>query len=222
MFSYIFMKILESRPRSYDRLMNKVSRGRVVSVKQAVAAELISTGRILDIGCGTGELAVMLIAQGASVDGFDINPKMIEIVRERIVTQNLESAFSVRHMGVDGMDGLPESYYDAVVSTLVLSELSDDERRFAFKHAVRVLKPHGLIVIADEVVPRKTIKKLIHTMIRIPMLIATFLVSRTTTRPLANLSGELTAVGFTIEKETRSHGDSFAIVVGHLAQENQI
>lgn len=222
MFSYIFMKILESCPRSYDRLMNKASRGRVMSVKQAVAAELITTNRVLDIGCGTGELAVMLAAKGASVDGFDINPKMIEIARERVLTQNLENHISLRIMGVDGMDGLPESYYDSVVSTLVFSELSDDERRFAYRHAVRVLKPNGLIVLADEVVPRKTIKKLFHAIIRIPMLLATFLVSRTTTRPLSNLSEELATVGFTIEKETRNHGDSFAIVVGRLTQENQI
>ena len=221
MFSYIFMKILESRPKSYDRLINKASRGRVLSVKQAVAAELITTDRVLDIGCGTGELAVMLAAQGVCVDGFDINSKMIEIARERIMTENLESAFTVRHMGVEGMDSLATSIYDGVVSTLVFSEFSDDERRFAYKHAVRVLKPNGLIVIADEVVPRKTINKLFHTIIRVPMLLTTFLISRTTTRPLSNLSEELAAAGFTIEKETRSHGDSFAIVVGRLTQEKQ-
>ena len=222
MFSYIFMKLLESRPRSYDRLMNKASRGRVLSAKRTVAAELIATDRVLDIGCGTGELAVMLATQGARVDGFDINPKMIKIARARILTENLESDLTVRHMGVDGMDGVATSIYDGVVSTLVFSELSDDERRFAYKHAVRVLKPNGLIVIADEVVPRKTINKLFHTIIRVPMLFATYLVSRTTTRPLSNLSEELAAAGFTIEKEIRSHGDSFAIVVGRLTQEKQI
>jgi demethylmenaquinone methyltransferase/2-methoxy-6-polyprenyl-1,4-benzoquinol methylase len=202
--------------------MIKASRGHVLSAKQTVAAELIATDRVLDIGCGTGELAVMLAAQGTRVDGFDINPKMIKIARERIVTENLESAFFVQHMGVDGMDGLATSVYDGVVSTLVFSELSGDERRFAYKHAARVLKPNGIIVIADEVVPRKTRYKLLHTITRVPMLLATYLVAGTTTRPLSNLSEELTAAGFAIEKEIRSHGDSFAIVVGRLTQEKQI
>jgi hypothetical protein len=54
------------------------------------------------------------------------------------------------------------------------------------------------------------------------MLIASYLVSRSITRPISNLSGELTGAGFTVEKEKRSQGDSFALVVGRLESEGRI
>jgi ubiquinone/menaquinone biosynthesis C-methylase UbiE len=196
--------------------MEKASRGRVKAAKEAVAAELFNAQQVLDIGCGTGELAVMLVAGGARVDGFDVSPAMIKVAQERILKENLQKQFTVRRMGVDGMDCLPASYYDAIVTTLVLSELSDDERHFALKHSARVLKPNGRIVIADEVVPHRAIPKFLQVIIRTPMLIASYLISRATTRPVANLSGDLTAAGFKIVKEIRSQGDSFALVVGRL------
>lgn len=216
MFSYIFMKILEIRPRSYDRLINKTSRGHVMSIKKAEVAELSSADRILDIGCGTGELAAMLAVQGSKVDGFDINAKMVEVACQRIAEKNLAHRISIHQMGVEGMDAFPDSYFDAVVSTLTFSEFSDAERHFALKHSARILKPNGLILIADEVVPQQKLKKVLHVIIRIPMLLATYLVSRTTSHPIADLAAEISTAGFTIQKVIRSHGDSFAMVVGRL------
>jgi len=220
-FSYIFMKILEGRPRSYDRRMDKASRGRVRAIKEAVAAEVPQGARVLEIGCGTGELAAMMIGRGATVDGFDASPTMVEVAHERITAEGLEGNLTVRQMGVDGMDGLQASVYDAVVSTLVFSELNEDERRYALKHAVRVLKPGGLIVIADEVVPRKAARRILHSVVRAPMLAMTYLVSGTSTRPIPELSGELAKAGFQIDKEVRSHGDAFALVKGSLSRGNE-
>lgn len=213
MFSYVFMKILEGMPRSYDRLMNRVSRGRIREVKESVAAEVPPGSRILEIGCGTGELAALLIARGTVVDGFDSNPAMVRVAEERIDREELSGRFTVREMGVSEMDSLPESTYDVVVSTLVLSELSDDERRYALRQSNRVLEPQGTLVIADEVVPRTAGRKLVHILAWIPLLAVTYLVSRTYTRPLVDINGDLSASGFIPEKELRSHGDAFALVV---------
>lgn len=216
MFSYVFMKILEGRPRSYDRRMDKASRGRVRAMKQSVAEEIPRGARVLEIGCGTGELASLLIGRGASVDGFDRSPAMVEAVRERIASEALEGRLTVREMGVDGMDGLPGAHYDAVVSTLVFSELTRDERAYALEHARRVLKPKGVLVIADEVVPRRAAARILQSVVRIPLVAATYLVSRASTRPLADPAGELAAAGFAVRKEVRSHGDAFALVKASL------
>ncbi|MBW1812830.1 MAG: hypothetical protein JRJ39_03890, partial [Deltaproteobacteria bacterium] len=67
------MKVLESRPRSYDKAMDKASKGHVTAVKKAVACELADADHVLEIGCGTGELAQMLVSQGSVVHGFDMN-----------------------------------------------------------------------------------------------------------------------------------------------------
>ena len=210
------MKLLEGRPQSYDRLITGVSLGRIRSAKKVIAAELSSARHILDIGCGTGELACMLAGQGASIHAFDLNPKMIAFARQRSETQNLEDKISFQKMGVHAMDHLPADDYDGVVATLVFSELSDDERQFALKHANRVLKPDGIIAIADEVIPQNILQKMAHLLFRIPMLAATYLITRTTTRPLRNIRADLAAAGFIVEKEIRNHGDSFAIVTARL------
>jgi len=196
--------------------MEKASRGRVGEIKASVVQEVPQEATVLEIGCGTGELAVMLIVRGAFVDAFDASPDMVEYVRERIAEQELGTRLSVRHMGVDGMDSLPSSHYDAVVSTLVFSELTADERGYALKHAARVLKPGGQLVIADEVVPRKTTARILQWAIRAPMLAATYFVSRASTRPIADLAGEVAEAGFDIDKEVRSHGDAFSLLKATL------
>ena len=212
MFSYMFMQILEGRPRSYDRRMDKASHGRVRAIKEAVVEAVPQKGRVLEIGCGTGELASMLIDRGAFVDAFDASPAMVEVVRERISEEVLGQKLTVRQMGVDGMDSLPSGHYDAVVSTLVFSELSTDERAYALEHSARILKPGGLVVIADEVVPRRATARILQWAVRIPLLAVTYLASRASTRPIADLAREIAEAGFRIEKEVRSHGDAFALV----------
>ena len=186
----------------------------MLQIKRSVSALVPSDSRVLEIGCGAGGLAFMCLDRGAVVDGFDLNPKMVDVVRKRIASGHLENKLHVQQMGVDGMDKFPGSTYDVVVSTLALSELSDDERRYALKHAFRVLRPGGRIVIADEVVPRTAGRRILYKLIRMPMLMVTFLVSGDATRPVSELSKELTAAGFTLKNEARSQGDAFAIVLG--------
>lgn len=213
MFGYVFMKLLEMRPKSYDRRMDAVSRGRVKAAKERVAAEVSAGDRVLEIGCGTGELGAMMCARGATVEGFDLSAAMLEVARDRIASDGLGEKLSVRQMGVDGMDALPASTYDAVVATLVLSELSDDERAFALHHAARVLRRGGRLVVADEARPRTAGRRALHAATRAPLLAATYLVSRATTRPLEDLAAEVAEAGMAVRHEERSHGDAFLVLV---------
>lgn len=208
------MKILEMRPRSYDQRMEKISRGRVRAVKEVVANEVPKGSHVLEIGCGTGELAALMIERGCTVEGFDLSPSMVRTAEERIERDSLKGKFSLTRMGVEGMEGFSGENFDAVVSTLVFSELNADERRFALKHAERILRAGGSVVIADEVVPQRAARRLIHTVARLPLHALTYLISGRSTHPIDNLAGEISGADFIIEKEAQRDGDSFAIVVG--------
>jgi cyclopropane fatty-acyl-phospholipid synthase-like methyltransferase len=211
--SYVFMKILEARPPSYDQRINAATRGRVKAMKEAVVAAVPPGTNVLEVGCGTGELGAMLCGAGATVEAFDLSPSMVKEAERRIASAKLESQLSVREMGVDGMDGFESDHYGAVVSTLVLSELSDDERRFAIEHAYRVLKAGGVFVVADEVVPKRRGQRFMHGLARAPLAATTFLVSRTGTKPIGDLQGDVSAAGFEIIADETSEGGSFALVV---------
>jgi ubiquinone/menaquinone biosynthesis C-methylase UbiE len=218
MFSYVFMKVLEGRPPSYDQQMDRVSGGRVRVVKEAVVAELREDIHVLEIGCGTGELASMLIEGNRTVEGFDLSPSMISVARERIGCEGLQDKLKVRRMGVEGMDCYGAERFDAVVSTLVFSELNEMERGYALRQASRVLKPLGMLVIADEVIPVRWANRAVHTVVRAVALAGTYLVTGRSTHPIDDLAGEIQAAGFRVEREERSHGDAMSIVIAHKGQ----
>ncbi|MBT3221221.1 MAG: class I SAM-dependent methyltransferase [Proteobacteria bacterium] len=215
MFSYVFMKLLEGRPPSYDQRMNKVSGGRVLAIKELVASAVPPGSHILEIGCGTGELASMLIGKGHRVLGFDLSPSMVKAARQRIAEEGLEGQFHVRRLGVDAMDQLGKEDFDAVVSTLVFSELTSQERTYALKEAARTLRDGGTLIIADEIVAGRGAQRLAQVLFRLPTVAATYLVTGSTTHPIPNLSGEIERAGFNIDKEELSHGGTFALVIAH-------
>jgi demethylmenaquinone methyltransferase/2-methoxy-6-polyprenyl-1,4-benzoquinol methylase len=163
------MKILEMRPRSYDKRMESISRGRIRGIKEAVAGEVWSGSHALEIGCGTGELVALIIERDCTVEGFDLSPSMVRAAAERIKADNLSGRFSVRQIGIEAMDGFESESFDAIVSTFVFSELNENGRLFSLKHAARILRPGGSIVVADEVVPQKTVQLFIHNVFRIPL-----------------------------------------------------
>ena len=131
MLSYVYMKLLEGRPRSYDRRMDRASGGRVTVAKELVASLVPEGARVLEIGCGTGQLATMLAAKGATVRGFDPSRGMIEEARERARREGVEERVRVEQIGVEELDRFPEGSFDVVVSTLVFSELSTEERGYS-------------------------------------------------------------------------------------------
>ncbi len=219
MFSYVFMKLLEGRPETYDRRVERVAGGHIRAVKEQIANLVHPGDQVLEIGCGTGELAVMMARRGAKVTAFDASEQMVRAARTRMVREKLEDRVTLEPLEVSGMDRLESATYDVVVSTLVLSELSPDEQRYAIKHAARVLRAGGHIAFADEVRPRTTWQRLRYQAVRFPMLAVTYLVSRSSTRPLEDLSGQLSNAGLEVTREERSLGDAFALVVACKPQE---
>ncbi len=62
-----------------------------VSVANYLRRRGIERGRILDVGCGTGRVAIPLAMQGFDVVGIDISPRYIEIATKRARELGLET-----------------------------------------------------------------------------------------------------------------------------------
>jgi demethylmenaquinone methyltransferase/2-methoxy-6-polyprenyl-1,4-benzoquinol methylase len=219
MSSYVYMKILESHPRRYDRGIAMLSLGQADKVRQRLVAENVTGGsRVLDIGCGTGTAAILAAQAGARVTAFDISEPMLKVAREKVAAAEIGERITLCEMGVAGVDRFAEASFDLVMSTLAFSELSPDEQDYALHHAARVLVPGGLLAVADEARPETLGKRILHSMVRIPLLAVTFAVTQTSTRAVEGLSRRVRDAGFQIEKEERSALDSFLYLVARNAR----
>jgi demethylmenaquinone methyltransferase/2-methoxy-6-polyprenyl-1,4-benzoquinol methylase len=215
MSSYIYMKILESQPERYDRGVALLSLGQAGKVKHRLVEENVRPGfNVLEIGCGTGTMAMLAARKGAHVLAFDVSPHMLHIARAKVETAGLDESIELREMGVSGMDKFDDQRFDLVMSTLVFSELSSDEQRYALRHAYRILKSGGRIAIADEARPRRTSRRILHSALRIPLLIVTFALTQTTTKAVKGLEARVLEAGFRMEATMRSSLDSFLYLIG--------
>lgn len=199
--SYVFMKILESAPRRYDLGIRLLSLGRISRVHQEMAERGVSDGsRALDIGCGTGSLTIACARRGAQVTGIDISPQMLDIARRKVEQAEMADSITLVQMSAIDLDERfePQSF-DTVMSSLTFSELSDDEQRFVLRQCHRLLRNDGRLIIADETVPPSWPKRLLHLLVRLPLVALTYVLTQTTTRAVAHLESKIADAGFRLE-----------------------
>jgi ubiquinone/menaquinone biosynthesis C-methylase UbiE len=108
-------------------------------------ADLKGNERVLDVGCGPGNLDLMiaeLLCKG-SVHGIDIGPKMIETAKKGVE----EEGHNVDYVVGDSTK-LPykTNGFDVVFSCLMYHHLVYEEKAQALKEIHRVLKPNGRYV----------------------------------------------------------------------------
>ncbi len=221
MFSYIFMKILESRPERYDTGINFLSGGHAAKIRKQIVREFVEPGmNVLDIGCGTGLLMEEVAKAGAEVKGVDISEGMLEVAQKRFEKGGFKDKISIYNAGVVEIDALfPENSFDLIVSTLVFSELYSEERALALFQIKKLLKPDGKLVISGEVQPKNLFKRLAHFFVRLPLAILTYIIAQTGTKPLTRLSEEVTRSGFLLIKEERSFLDSFVLLSANSSKD---
>jgi demethylmenaquinone methyltransferase/2-methoxy-6-polyprenyl-1,4-benzoquinol methylase len=202
--SYVYMKVLESAPDRYDRGMRVLTLGRLEQVHQDIAAYLDEGDRALDVGCGTGALAAVLARRGVQVTGIDISPQMLSLAAQRVRQEGLEDRVILREMGAVDLDtGFDDGSFDAVTSTLAFSELSDDEIAYTMAECHRILRPGGLFLVADEVLPDSTLGRVGTFLLRLPFAIAAFVLTQNTTHRVALLDRRMERAGFRLLERRR-------------------
>jgi ubiquinone/menaquinone biosynthesis C-methylase UbiE len=98
--------------------------------------------RVLDVGCGTGVVALTAARTGASVSGLDLTPELLARARENTAVMGLD---------VDWREGDAESlpYADAEFDVVVsqFGHMFAPRPELAVSEMLRVLKPGGTIAV---------------------------------------------------------------------------
>jgi demethylmenaquinone methyltransferase/2-methoxy-6-polyprenyl-1,4-benzoquinol methylase len=213
------MRILESAPDRYDAGMRLLTFGRIDRAYDRLAAHVCAGAHVLDIGCGTGALALRAAGQGAQVKGIDVSSGMLEIAAQRAREAGLGESVELEEMGVALLDGEADGSYDAVMSGLCFSELSDDEIAYTLAQILRILRPGGRLLMADEVRPQRRATRIAAALVR-PLLAAlAYVVVGRTTRALESLPERVAAAGLVIESTVTSALGSFCEIVAYKPEE---
>ena len=208
MSTMVYMKLLEQKPEGYDRGMRILTLGRIDQLKREIAERWVRPGDdVLEIGCGTGSLAALMRGQGARVTGIDVSDAMLEVAR-----QNAPEA-EFLHMTATEIEKLGAGRFHRVVATLSFSELSADELRHVLRAASAVLKHGGTIIIGDEVRPRRWWQWAVAALVRWPLAALTFVLTRSSTRALRDIEGELAGAGLEVVHDGRRLFGTLALVV---------
>ena len=135
----------------YDLIAWLLTHGRERELRERIL-RLAAPGTgdaILDIGCGTGTLAIAAaphVGESGEVIGIDASPEMIARADRKAAKAGSSARFQVALA-----EDLPftDRRFDVVLSTLMLHHLPRPTRQRCAKEIKRVLRPHGRVLAVD-------------------------------------------------------------------------
>ncbi len=140
----------------YDRLNHSLSFGQDYLWRAAAArrARLADGEVALDVGTGTGDLAIALLrasAPSSRVVGLDLASAMFERAERKAARAGLARRFSVLQGSALAVPA-PDASFDRIVSAFTLRNVAD--LGLAFAEMLRVLRPGGAAVLLEFSRPR--------------------------------------------------------------------
>jgi 2-polyprenyl-3-methyl-5-hydroxy-6-metoxy-1,4-benzoquinol methylase len=112
-------------------------------------ARLANGESVLDVGCGTGTLAIAAkqrVGPGGNVHGVDASPEMLSRAAKKARKAGVQVLFKN-----SPAEALPfaDGEFDVVLSTVMLHHLPQKLRRQCMSEIRRVLKPGGRVLVVD-------------------------------------------------------------------------
>jgi len=116
----------------------------VVVAKRCLSSAKISSGKLLDIGFGSGNNLEFLAGLGFESSGVEVSPAAIKITGERLSKLGLKAQLS--HLAEGYSYPFADHAFDVVVAWHVLSYNDESSLRKTIQEIRRVLKPNGLLL----------------------------------------------------------------------------
>jgi ubiquinone/menaquinone biosynthesis C-methylase UbiE len=135
----------------YDLTVWLMTLGRERALREKILhlARLKPGESVLDVGCGTGSLAIAAkqhVGSAGTVNGIDASPEMIARAERKAARACTEVAF--RQAPAQALP-FPDAQFDVVFTTVMLHHLSRPARERCAQEMRRVLKPGGHVVAVD-------------------------------------------------------------------------
>ncbi|MFL5733342.1 MAG: class I SAM-dependent methyltransferase [Chloroflexia bacterium] len=146
--------------RVYDGIVWAMAMGRSRALRALPVdlADVRPGERVLEVGCGTGDVAMLAARRVGSqgrVYGIDAAPEMVTEAQRKAHKAGLRVEFRVEP--VEAMS-FEDGSFDVVLSSLMMHHQPGDLKRRALVEIRRVLRPGGRLVIVDFQVPGRRLR----------------------------------------------------------------
>lgn len=115
-------------------------------VKGIASRFLSKNAKILDVGCGTGELVIELLKQGFDAQGIDFSKSMIKKAKEQAVKHNVSKEAFIEHSFFDYNFN---KKYDLISANGFIEYISENELKDFLLKSHQLLTKNGIIIISS-------------------------------------------------------------------------
>jgi 2-polyprenyl-3-methyl-5-hydroxy-6-metoxy-1,4-benzoquinol methylase len=129
---------------TWDLAERRVLLARGVAAAIAARVPLTRTMKVLDFGCGTGLVTLVLGPKVGSITGADTSTGMLDTLAEKAAAQGI--TLELKPLGSDGLADLGGPY-DLIVSSMTLHHIADVPA--LFRRFLQHLAPGGQVALAD-------------------------------------------------------------------------
>ena len=138
-------KVFETISEGYDDANTRISLGMEKSWKKNLIDLYTPGSKILDVCCGTGDIAIALKAKGCEAIGLDFSPAMLEVAKKKFPE-------GIAWIQGNAMD-LPfeDNSFDGACISFGLRNTPDYKK--VLSEMKRVVRPGGIIACLDSFVP---------------------------------------------------------------------